>query len=122
LRRGQTRPDASPGPIRPGRALAGAVLAIAVCVTGCGRAPPPAATGVLPVRAIGGLRDDLRTGTLEFRAEVGFAGVEPEPGWIVELVEQAGKQVGVHDGFLDRIHASLRGRTPPVWPRNRGSS
>jgi hypothetical protein len=63
LRRGQTRPDASPGPIRPGRALAGAVLAIAVCVTGCGRAaPPPAATGVLPVRAIGGL--PTRTGPL----------------------------------------------------------
>jgi beta-galactosidase len=36
------------------------------------------------IRAIGGLAEDLRTGTLEFRAEVGFVGVEPEPGWTVE--------------------------------------
>src|SRR6202042_1069657 len=31
-----------------------------------------------------------------------------QPGGIVEAVEQAGKPVGVHDGFLRRIHASFR--------------
>jgi beta-galactosidase len=36
------------------------------------------------IKAIGGLADDLHTGTLDFRAEVGFAGVDPEPGWTVE--------------------------------------
>lgn len=38
------------------------------------------------IRAIGDLADDLATGTLEFRAEVGFAGVPPGPGWTVEAV------------------------------------
>jgi beta-galactosidase len=38
------------------------------------------------IRAIGGLADDLVTGTLEFRVEVGFAGVDPEPGWTVEAI------------------------------------
>jgi beta-galactosidase len=37
------------------------------------------------VRAIGGLADDLRTGTLEIEVAVGFAGVDPEPGWRVDL-------------------------------------
>ena len=46
------------------------------------------------IRAIGGLKDDLKTGTLEFRAEVGFAGGEPEPGWIVEAtVGEPGDQL-----------------------------
>jgi beta-galactosidase len=46
------------------------------------------------IRAIGGLSPDLATGTLEFRAEVGFAGVDPEPGWIVETtVGEIGDQV-----------------------------
>ena len=44
------------------------------------------------IRAIGGLAADLSTGTLEFRAEVGFAGVEPQPGWIVETT------IGAPDG------------------------
>ncbi len=35
-------------------------------------------------------------------------GFDREPGWIVELVEQARKQIGVHDGFLRRVHASFR--------------
>ena len=36
------------------------------------------------IRAIGGLAEDLSTGTLEFRAEIGFAGPDPQPGWTVE--------------------------------------
>ena len=41
---------------RAGRALPGAVLAIALCLSGCaGAAPAPAITGVLPARAVGGL-------------------------------------------------------------------
>ena len=36
------------------------------------------------VRAIGGLADDLRTGTLDLDVHVGFAGIEPEAGWTVE--------------------------------------
>ena len=35
------------------------------------------------VRAIGGLADDLRTGTLDLQVRVGFAG-DPAPGWRVE--------------------------------------
>jgi beta-galactosidase len=35
------------------------------------------------IRAIGGLADDLRTGTLDLGVRVGFAD-EPEPGWRVE--------------------------------------
>jgi beta-galactosidase len=38
------------------------------------------------VRAIGGLAEDLTTGVLDFRAEVGFAGGVAEPGWAVEVV------------------------------------
>jgi beta-galactosidase len=38
------------------------------------------------IRAIGGLAADLSTGTLEFRAEVGFAGVPASPGWTIEAV------------------------------------
>jgi beta-galactosidase len=46
------------------------------------------------IKAIGGLTPDLATGTLDFRAEVGFAGVDPEPGWIVEAtVGEPGDQV-----------------------------
>jgi beta-galactosidase len=46
------------------------------------------------IKAIGGLTPDLATGTLDFRAEVGFAGVDPEPGWIVETtVGEPGDQV-----------------------------
>jgi beta-galactosidase len=36
------------------------------------------------IRAIGGLADDLVTGTLDIAVEVGFAGAPPEPGWTVE--------------------------------------
>jgi beta-galactosidase len=44
------------------------------------------------VRAIGGLTEDLKSGTLDFRAEVGFASGVPGPGWAVEVVlGQAGE-------------------------------
>ncbi len=36
------------------------------------------------VKAIAGLTDDLRTGTLELTVDVGFAGVAALPGWTVE--------------------------------------
>jgi beta-galactosidase len=36
------------------------------------------------IRAIGGLADDLRTGTLDLAVQVDFDGGTPEPGWIVE--------------------------------------
>ena len=35
------------------------------------------------IRAIGGLADDLRTGTLDLQVRVGFA-AEPVAGWRVE--------------------------------------
>ena len=56
-RRRPTRPGARAGPARLRRALPGAVLAIALCLAGCGgaAAPAPPITGVLPVAAIGGL-------------------------------------------------------------------
>ncbi len=38
------------------------------------------------IRAIGGLAEDLATGTLEFRAEVGFPSGAAEPGWTVEAI------------------------------------
>jgi len=37
------------------------------------------------VRASGGLAADLRTGTLDMRVLVGYAGVSPEPGWRVDV-------------------------------------
>ncbi len=59
------------------------------------------------VRAIGGLAEDQVTGTLDLRVQVGFAGVDPEPGWIVEA----------HVGGLE---APLRAEAPlphgPEWP------
>jgi beta-galactosidase len=39
---------------------------------------------IADVKAIAGLADDWRTGTLDLRVEVGRSGVEPEPGWRVE--------------------------------------
>ena len=46
------------------------------------------ATGLVhlaDIRAIPGLADDLTTGTLDLVVDVGFAGVEPERGWSVEV-------------------------------------
>ena len=55
--RQRTAPGASTGSRLAGRALAGAVLAIGGCLAGCGSAAghPPAVTGVLGTRAVGGL-------------------------------------------------------------------
>jgi beta-galactosidase len=39
---------------------------------------------IADIKAIAGLADDLRTGTLDLRVEIGRARVEPEPGWRVE--------------------------------------
>jgi beta-galactosidase len=36
------------------------------------------------ISAIAGLADDLRTGTLELAVMVGFAGIDPQPGWRIE--------------------------------------
>jgi beta-galactosidase len=56
------------------------------------------------VKAIAGLADDLETGTLALDVRVGFAGVEPGPGWTVEA------RLG---GSLD---VNLRAEAPAVTP------
>jgi beta-galactosidase len=47
------------------------------------------------VHAVAGLADDLATGILELRVQVGFAGAEPQPGWTVEA-QVAGEVVTQH--------------------------
>src|SRR5919202_2529592 len=47
------------------------------------------------VHAVTGLADDLATGILELRVQVGFAGAEPQPGWTVEA-QVAGEVVTQH--------------------------
>jgi beta-galactosidase len=42
------------------------------------------AVHIADIKAIGGLADELRTGILDLTVAVGFAGVDPEPGWTVE--------------------------------------
>ena len=59
------------------------------------------------IKAIGGLADDLTTGTLELTVEVGFAGVPWEAGWTVEASVAGSDE-------------TLRGEAPaqagPYWP------
>ncbi|HEV8488688.1 MAG TPA: glycoside hydrolase family 2 TIM barrel-domain containing protein [Candidatus Limnocylindrales bacterium] len=45
------------------------------------------------VIAVAGLRDDLRTGTLDLRVAVDFAELRPEAGWTVEARLDAGRPV-----------------------------
>jgi len=61
------------------------------------------------VRAIGGLADDLRTGTLELGVLVGYAGVVPEPGWRVDATIE---------GREERLSAEPAPSLPPspAWP------
>jgi beta-galactosidase len=72
------------------------------------------ATGLVhlaDIRAIGGLADDLRTGTLELDVRVGFAGVDPEEGWTVEarLADGGGRDIDV------RAKAPPRKRLEWFW-------
>ncbi len=61
------------------------------------------------IKAIGGLRDDLSTGTLELSVEVAFGGLDQEPGWTVEA-------------HLETVPESLRAEAPTNRPRDeRGS-
>jgi beta-galactosidase len=52
-------------------------------------------TYLAEIRAVGGLADDLTTGTLALRVELGYPGQAPEPGWVVEA------QVDGIDGTLE---------------------
>ncbi|HEY0444161.1 MAG TPA: glycoside hydrolase family 2 TIM barrel-domain containing protein, partial [Candidatus Limnocylindrales bacterium] len=61
------------------------------------------------IRAIGGLREDLVTGTLDIGVDVAFSGVEQEPGWTVEA-------------HLEGLDEPLRATAPTTAPRDeRGS-
>jgi beta-galactosidase len=57
------------------------------------------------IRAIGGLAEDLRTGTLDLAVRVGFAGVDPEPGWRIDA------ELEGHPG---RIEAEVPVRRPDL--------
>jgi beta-galactosidase len=59
------------------------------------------------VGAIAGLADDLRTGTLALSVDIGFAGVEPGPGWIVEAAIP---------GLLAPVRGTTERPEPPSWP------
>ena len=59
------------------------------------------------ITAIGGLADDLTTGTLELTVEVGFAGVPWEPGWTVEAAL---------DGAPDLPAQEAPRQDGPYWP------
>ena len=39
---------------------------------------------IADIKATAGLAEDMRTGTLDLTVSVGYAGVDPEPGWTVE--------------------------------------
>jgi beta-galactosidase len=73
------------------------------------------AVHVADVRAIGGLAEDLLTGTLEVEAHVGFAGVDPEPGWRFDLrlVAPGGSVVLEESGIAEVVDASLASRVAP---------
>ena len=64
---------------------------------------------IADIAAIGGLADDLRTGTLDLTVDLGFAdGAEPGPGWTVEAAIP---------GMLEPTAAEAAGPPPPAaWP------
>ena len=62
---------------------------------------------VADIAAIGGLADDLTTGTLDLTVDIGFAGVPPTAGWVVEA-EIA--------GLLPAVSAAYEPPGPPAWP------
>jgi beta-galactosidase len=66
-------------------------------------------TYLADIRAIGGLADDLATGTLDLRVELGYPGKAPEPGWTAEV-------------SVDGIDQPVRREFPTPGPRDeRGS-
>ncbi len=62
-------------------------------------------TRLADIRAIGGLADDLTTGTLDVRVEVTYEHPMPEPGWVVEVQ-------------VDGIDEPLRAELPTPGPRD----
>jgi beta-galactosidase len=67
------------------------------------------------IRAIGGLADDLATGTLALDVRVGFEGVDPEEGWRIEA--ELGGGTGLGGGAGLELAASVPGIVPLEWPR-----
>jgi len=61
------------------------------------------------IRAIGGLADDLVTGTLDLAVLVGFSGMPPEPGWTVEA-----RLAGLASPVRMHVPAENRSRPPHV--------
>jgi beta-galactosidase len=57
------------------------------------------------IRAIGGLADDLRTGTLDLGVHVGFARIDPESGWRIEAELE---------GLDERIEGEVPVRRPDL--------
>jgi beta-galactosidase len=60
------------------------------------------------IRAIGGLGDDLVTGTLQLDVRVGFEGSDPEPGWRLEARLGAGSGID--------LRADVPDIQPLEWP------
>ncbi|HEU4672596.1 MAG TPA: glycoside hydrolase family 2 TIM barrel-domain containing protein [Candidatus Limnocylindrales bacterium] len=67
------------------------------------------------VRAIGGLADDLATGTLDVRVAVGYGPDGPEPGWRVDvaLLSPALTLVREETGEAEVVDAALAARVTP---------
>ncbi len=65
------------------------------------------AVHVADIAAIGGLADDLTTGTLDLTVDIGFAGVAPTTGWTV------GAEI---DGLLPAVRATNELPGASSWP------
>jgi hypothetical protein len=65
------------------------------------------AVHVADIAAIGGLADDLTTGTLDLTVDIGFAAVAPTPGWTVEAEI---------DGLLPVVRAMNELPGASSWP------
>ncbi len=63
---------------------------------------------IADIRSIGGLAEDLSTGTLQLDVRVGFEGVDPEAGWRLESAIGGG--LGVD------LRAGVPGIEPLEWP------
>jgi beta-galactosidase len=72
-------------------------------------------TYVADIRAIGGLADDLVTGTLAVRVAVGFASATPAPGWTIDLsvLDAEGRSVAERSVEAQVIDAGLASRVTP---------
>lgn len=64
-------------------------------------------TYLADIGAIPGLEDDGETGTIALTVDIGFAGVEPGPGWIVEAAIP---------GVLPVVRGTTERPAPPSWP------